>query len=85
MLVHAVHHYITSSIKVHAFNSELFYKAVLSFLRRLREIYDMLERGDVDTFAIFMDTSLRVTPLHFRNSLALIQERHASGGSREWR
>lgn len=83
MLLHGAHHYIKKPNKSPALDSALFYNEGLWLLGRLLEIYDMMYRGDVATFVLFMDTSLKVThsmlqrvSFGLRNNLRLVE----SGG-----
>lgn len=80
MVVQAAYHYLNSPKKSLAFNYAFLYKAGILFLGPVREIYDTLDRGDVTTFVLLIDTSLQVTPSisrtvshRFRSTLRLVE------------
>lgn len=60
-LVHGAKYYINIPRTCPVFNSALLDKAALSCLVRLKDIYETLDSGDVTTFLLFIDNSLKVT------------------------
>lgn len=66
--------------KVAASIQSLLYKAVLSVLGRLRDLFDTLDRGDVPSFRALMDSVTKTTPtlqqtmeVEFMNSIPFVE------------